>query len=266
METIIVASDFSDEAKNATEYAIKMAKTIDASVVLFNLHILSVHAVNSRLPYEAILATIEKSKLKIENQVDMLSKKHDVEITSYFAMGDFYEQLQHAIETYKANLVIMGMHEKTLEGDLLGSTTTESIHKLKTPILAIPLNAKFIGINKILYACDLNKGVTSKILEKVKLTTQKFNAELKVFHVNDTMQETTHIAEILEPLEGVSYYYKSMQSDSVIAEIKKELINFKPDILIMVPYEYGFWSSLIHKSKTRIMASGLDMPLLSIHA
>jgi len=265
MKTIIIASDFSEEAKNATEYAIKMAKVIDAKIVLFNLHILSVHAVNSRLPYDAILATVEKSKQKIENQVKTLSETHNITIIPYFAMGDFHEQLQRAIAEYKADFVIMGMHEKTLEGDLLGSTTTEAIHKLITPILAIPVHAKFNGINKILYACDFNKGVTSEILEKVKTTTQKFNAELKVFHVNDNLPQTTDTAEILEPLEGVSYYYKSVQSDAVIEEIKKELISFKPDILIMVPYEYGFWSSLIHKSKTRVMSSGLDMPLLSIH-
>ncbi|HBI90470.1 MAG TPA: universal stress protein, partial [Sphingobacterium sp.] len=28
--------------------------------------------------------------------------------------------------------------------------------------------------------------------------------------------------------------------------------------------KYGFWSSLTHRSKTRMMASGLDVPLLTI--
>ena len=265
MKTIIIATDFSEEAKNATEYALNMAKTTQAQVVLFNLHILSVHVINSRLPYDAILTAAEKAKQKMEIEVANLSKKHNLSITPYFAMGDFNEQLQYAIEAYQAELVVMGMHKKTLEGDLLGSTTTEAIHKIKTPILAIPIGAKFNGIKKIMYACDINKGVSTEILDKVKRTTHLFNAVLKVFHVNDHLLETTVATEMLEPLEGVSYYYKSVQSDAVIDEIKKELISFKPDILIMVPYEYGFWSSLIHKSKTRVMSSGLEMPLLSIH-
>lgn len=265
MKTFIITSDFSEEAKNATHYAIKMAKTIEAKIIIFNLHILSVHAVNSRLPYDAILEGVEKSKINIENQVAALSKTHDIKIEPYFAMGDFHEELENAIHIFNADLVIMGMHEKSLEGDLLGSTTTGTIHKLKTPILAVPLGAKFNSISKILYACDIIKGVNSNILEKVKTVTQEFNAELNVFYVNDNLTEATDNHEVLESLEGVKYYYKSTQSDGVIDEIKNEMMRFRPDILIMVPQNYGFWSSLIHKSKTRMMASGLDIPLLSIH-
>lgn len=265
MKTIIISSDFSEEAINATEYAIKMGKTINAKIVIFNLHILSVHAVNSRLPYDAILAAVEQSKINIENHATKLSKEHNITVEPYFAMGDFHEQLENAINIFKADLVVMGMHEKTLEGDLLGSTTTGTIHKLRTPILAIPLHAKFNGIDKILYACDFNKGVKSEILEKIKRVTHEFNSELNVFYVNENLPDIKDAHQILEPLEGVTYYYKSTQSDAVIDEIRNELLRFRPNILIMVPHNYGFWSSLIHKSKTRMMASGLDIPLLSIH-
>lgn len=265
MKTIIIASDFSDEAKNATEYAIKMAKKINAKMILFNLHVLSVHTINARLPYDVIFEAVEKSKMKFENYVSTLSKSHNIVLEPYFAMGSFYEQLENAIKIFKADLVVLGMHEKSLEADILGTTTSATIHKLKTPILAIPIHAKFTGIKKILYACDINKGVTSKILEEVKKTTQKLDAELKVFYVKDRLPETEDAKKILEPLKGINYQYESIQSDAVIGEIKKELISFKPDILIMVPQNYGFWSSIIHKSKTRMMSSGLSIPLLSIH-
>lgn len=82
--------------------------------------------------------------------------------------------------------------------------------------------------------------------------------------MNNKISELKSNAEILKPLEEVSYYYKNVQSEAVIDEIRNEMLEYKPDVLIMVPYEYGFWSSLIHKSKTRIMSSGLDIPLLSI--
>ena len=84
--------------------------------------------------------------------------------------------------------------------------------------------------------------------------------------MNDKIDELKQNTDILKPLEEVSYFYKSVQSEAVIEEIKTEMLEYKPDMLIMIPYEYGFWSSLIHKSKTRMMSSGLDIPLLSIHA
>ncbi|WP_379861938.1 universal stress protein [Mariniflexile ostreae] len=266
MNTIIVASDFSQEAKNATEYAIGIAKKTGAKLVVFNLYIVSVHAVHARLPYKSILQSIDAAKTKVENRVQKLSETHGIDITADFAMGNFFNQLKRAIKEHHAEMVVMGMHVKTLDGDLLGSTTSEAIHKIKIPILAVPLKAKFKGVTKILFACDLNRGVNDAILNRIKQTTRKFNSELNVFHVNDKVSSLESNTELLEPLEEVSYFYKSVQSEAVIEEIKKELLAYQPDILIMVPFEYGFWSSLIHKSKTRMMSSGLDMPLLSIHA
>jgi nucleotide-binding universal stress UspA family protein len=266
MKTIIVSSDFSQESKNATIYAIEAAKKINAKLVLFHLHIVSVHAVQSRLPYKDILKSIDYRKTKIENIIKKLSKDYGIEIKLDFAMGEYFKQLQRSINEHHADMMIMGMHTKSLEGDLLGSTTSEAINKIEIPILAVPVKAKFTGIDKILFACDLEKGVTSNILKQVKKTTKKFNAELRVFHVNNKISELESNVEILKPLEEVSYYYKDVQSEAVIDEIKKEMLEYNPDILIMVPYEYGFWSSLIHKSKTRMMSSGLDIPLLSIHA
>src|SRR5258706_4783474 len=69
---------------------------------------------------------------------------------------------------------------------------------------------------------------------------------------------------INDGLAGITYSYKNVQSSSVIKEIKKEMIAFKAELLIMVPEEYRFWASVVHKSKTRMMAAGLGIPLLSI--
>ncbi len=55
-----------------------------------------------------------------------------------------------------------------------------------------------------------------------------------------------------------------MRSNAVIKEIEDEIIEFNADLLIMVPKKCVFWESFVHRSKKRIMASGLDIPFLSI--
>src|SRR5690606_40783901 len=100
------------------------------------------------------------------------------------------------------------------------------------------------------------------ILERIKNFASALEAEVQVFHVQKKVKmlenDTQHLASkvsIDEGLEGVSFFYKNVESGTVIEEIKKEIENFKADILIMVPLRYGFWDSLIHRCKTRIMAS-----------
>lgn len=97
------------------------------------------------------------------------------------------------------------------------------------------------------------------------------NAEVEVFHVNGAIEELQSENALLPEkdaigsgLAGVSYYYKNVKSNAVIKEIEKEIKAFDADLLIMIPNKYGFWASLVHRSKTRVMASGLEIPLFSI--
>ncbi len=268
MKTIIIASDFTEVAHNATLYAIEIAKHIHVKLVLFHLHEVSIHSVNARMSYAAVQESINTHKLQVEKRVQTLAKSHDVTINLDFAMGSFYSQLRQSVKAHNAGLVVFGMHDKSLEDDLLGSTTTTALHKLAVPILAVPIKAKFQAMKKILFACDIKKGVTFRVLERIKEVAHRFNATLEVFYVEDSVAQIKlqdkKIEELSDNLEGVTYMFKQVKSDAIIKEIKNEIKRFKPNVLIMVPYQYGFWSSLVHKSKTRVMASGMNIPLLSI--
>lgn len=263
MKTILVASDFSEEAQNATEYAIAAAKYGKAKIIIFHLHVISVHAVNARLSFEAIQQSLEAMREKVEQRVERLSKAHQIILGTDWAMGDFHEEIQKAIDRHHADILVMGMHGKSLEQDLLGSTTTAAINKLDIPILAVPLGAKFHGIKKILFAFDVEKGVEKCIMEKVKMLSKVFDAEVELFHVGQNLGRRA--ATMAKELEDITYYYKNVESDGVIQAIRKEIQAVRADLLVMVPYSYGFWGSMVHRSKTRMMATGLDVPLLSLH-
>ena len=179
--------------------------------------------------------------------------------------------MKELLRKYDVGLVVLGMHTKTLEQDLWGNTTTKAIKKLKLPVLAVPLGAKFEGVRKVLFACDVLTGVSEKVLLNIKELALSLNAEVEVFNVNRALEELkkedTELSAtdtIDDGLEGITYYYKQVKSNAVIKEIEKEIAVFGADMLIMVPKKYGFWASLVHTSKTRIMASGLQIPLLSI--
>jgi hypothetical protein len=96
-------------------------------------------------------------------------------------------------------------------------------------------------------------------------------AEIEVLLINQTVEELQEaggdaraLNRIDDGLEGIDYYYKNVKSDSIIDGIANEIKKFGADLLIMVPEQHGFWGSMVHRSKTRIMASGLNIPLFSI--
>lgn len=271
MRTIIVATDFSKEAENATEYAGAAAASLNAKVILFNSFNMPVHLANSLLPASNVAEVMEQNNQILEARAKKLAD--DYAIRTEYESGlllDVSKELKEIIVKHDADLVVMGMAPNSLAQDLFGNTTTAAIMKLKFPVLAVPSDVRYDGIRKILFACEVTRGVHQNILDQIRNLSLLLNAEITIFHVRDKVTDmgksSTHssMKDIEKGLSGVSYYYKNVDSDAVIETIKEEVQTSDANLLIMVPYRYGFWNSLLHRSKTRIMASGSSIPLLSI--
>lgn len=268
MKTIILSTDFSSEAENAILYTAEAAVGKNYKLVLYHLYKPSIHALNARLSSDDLDQMRAKRAIQLKERAQFLQDTYQVQTSSHMASGDFQEELAFCIEKYQADLVVMGMPEKSLEQDLLGNTTTTAINNLKFPILSIPKAASFKGIKHILFASDLVRGVHRQILDKVISFAKDFDANVEVFNVRDKEEaalQTHHEHQIIdESLSEIDHSFKSVYATEIIKAIKKEIELSNTDLLVMVPYKYGFWNSLLHKSKTKVMASGNKVPLLSL--
>jgi len=105
-------------------------------------------------------------------------------------------------------------------------------------------------------------------LDKFRDVAMAFQAEVEIFHVQKPLEKEEMEFPGKDRIEGifkeVKHSYKKIGSGAVLEEIQREIKATEADLLIMVPQKYGFWESLIHRSKTRVMALGSEIPLLSI--
>ncbi|NJY63860.1 universal stress protein [Salinimicrobium sp. CDJ15-81-2] len=268
MESIIVSTDFSKEAENAIEYAGALAQKTGMKLVLFNSFSLPLHTANSLLSATGISRLEESNRRLLKQRAEKLRDRYGVEVaieTDF--LSEIEDKLENLVVKSNASLVVMGMAAKSVEQDIFGNTTTSAIFKLKYPVLAVPASASFGKMDNILFACDDIHKVEKEILEKIKYLNRLLEARLEVFHVEDTpvgKEGVKAVPEEIPELEDVNYSYKNLNSENVIMAIKKEIEHLDAKLLIMVPRRYGFWQSVIHRSKTRVMASGLSIPLLTI--
>ncbi|ODS90516.1 MAG: universal stress protein UspA [Chryseobacterium sp. SCN 40-13] len=269
--TIIAATNFSAIAENAVLYAAGLAKTVGAKLLLFNSFSLPVHSANSHITSDGIQKLIDNTTNKLKRQAETLAQQFGIETTVFCSYSFLEEQLVLLLKETNAQLLVMGMAERSLEQTLIGNSTTSAIKNINIPILAVPLKAHFEAARKILFACDTFKEVPLKKLSWLWEATKLIDGEIEVFNVTEKIDNlkasdapalAKNIAE--SEFQDVRYLYKSVRSNAVIAEIEKEIRNFDADILVMIPQKYGFWDSLIHRSKTGIMASGLNIPLPSL--
>lgn len=270
MKRIIVATDYAEEAEHALHFILEVFAGKEHEVTLFSLQNPSIHAMNARLSPDSMFKIFEHQGEILRRKAEAIASQYGIKAVPYLATGLFYDQITKCIEETDADLLVMGMAKRSFDQDMLGNTTTAAISKLKIPILSVPLGAEFSGLKHILFACDIVRGVQKEILEKVKDFAAEFEAVLEVLNIRKTVahlneEKGSETREAISDVMGiVSYYYKNVTSNEVVKAIRDEVSESGTDLLVMVPYRYGFWSSLTHRSKTRMMASGLDVPLLTI--
>lgn len=268
--TIIATTNYSDTARNAVTYAAGITRATNAKLILFNSFVLSVHSANSLISAEETQKELDKAVLRLETLGKEIADLFKIEVQCFCSHCFLEDELSALIDSTGAALVVMGMAERSFEQDLLGNTTTSFIKNIDIPILAVPLNARFQKVRKVLYAFDTLSFPATKRFSWIKHVIRSLDIEIELFSVDESVAEIKKRDKVLvtdevsgKEFEDVKYIYKTVRSNAVIHEIEKEIKHYQADILVMVPKKYGFWDSLIHKSKTRIMASGLDIPLLS---
>jgi len=268
MDSILVATNFSKTSDNAVTYSASLAQLLNTKLVLFNAFKLPVHASNTWISASSMDALIEKSREKLKKQALKLAKKFNIEVEYQCRYEDLEREIDSLMKLHNSRFLVMGMSAKSLEQNLLGNPTTTLISMKKFPVLAIPVNAKFSGIHNILFACDVMQDVPLRTLAKLRQIATDLKSEVTVFYVDKKIDELklerSAYENIDQGLGNVTSFYKKVNSDAVIKEIEKEIVKSNFDLLVMLPKQYGFWESIVHKSKTRVMASGLNIPLLSI--
>lgn len=270
MKTIIAATDYAELAENAVNYAAAIARQSKYKLVLFNDFTVPIHAMSKAVSAQDVQDLIDENKVVLETKALLLAEQYGIEVLTETTFSFVADALKELAAKYEPELIVMGMEEKSLEQELWGNTTTSVIKKLHIPVLAVPSKAIYSDVKKVLFSCDVVHGVSEQLLARVKEIAIITDSQVEILLINETLEDLKaqgadleNLGRIDEGLTGIDYYYKNIKSDSIIEGIADEIKNINADLLIMAPEQYGFWGSMVHRSKTRIMASGLNIPLLS---
>lgn len=269
MKTFIVATDYSEAANNALQYAANLASVINAELILFNAFHLPVHASNSLVTPAGIDHMIEHNENRLLKLASETAQKYHIMVSAVSKMSDTIEELRYCSKAYHADLIVMGIESNLLEYKLFGNTTTAAIRNLTCPMLIVPNDVSFKSMDKILFACEYHYLNENNKLELLKKFTQKFNAKLQVFHVENKQKDVVPMAldsqvilALDDLLDGIDHTYSYIEDDDIGKGITKGIKAYQPDLLVMVPHKAGLLESLFRSSTTRKMTLTARVPLL----
>lgn len=269
MKTILVPTDFSNNANNALKYANDFAKAINNKIVLLHSYLPLVGKYNmiSGMVAEDIAIQKKSSEKKLEK---VSSKYVKVPSSHLVKIGDPIDEIIDAAQKSKSQLIIMGTHGASgLKRILFGSNTSDVISKSNIPVLAIPQRYRFKKINTIVYATDLNNTINE--LKHIIPIAKQLNATIEVLNLNYSYNKNEIKKQVVEKkIKTLSYKkiklieQKATIEQTMIEQIKKYLRKTKPQLLVMFPEDKAWFDKLFISSKTEELANQIKLPLLSI--
>jgi len=134
---ILVAIDGSISAKNAVEYAVRLAKEVNAQIEIIYVIKYAIGAIDAGILPIDIEAHEKENALKL---IDEIKKEHpDISIKDFEPIGQPTEEIIKTIKNWEADLLVIGHHTHSfIDKILMGSVENTILHHIHIPVLVIP--------------------------------------------------------------------------------------------------------------------------------
>lgn len=268
MKTIIVATDFSSNALNASIYALKMAQIIKADVLLFNVYELMPN-------FEDPIIVLNIVDLKVIAENDIESFKNELvkitatklNILTQVKLGVFANELNEICDNIKPYLLIMGSQGKTAaERIMFGGHTANALKNCTWPLITVPYNASFSAFKNIGIGYDFKNEINEDFIAEIKLLANDFNSNIHILNAakedefdGDFILLSNKISKMFETHKVEFHFVEGEHIDKSIVEFaEKNNIN----LLIVMRMHHSLWEKIISRSHTKQMVLHSHVPVL----
>lgn len=280
MKTILVPVDFSDNSKNALDYAIKLADKLNMKILLLHaFHPTLVEAIKDSykiINREEIIGTPKDMKDLLNSwQEAVLASQEGMNCKTIFIEGDLADEINEIIEDNNIDFVIMGTKGATgLKSVFIGSNTARVIETVLCPVLAIPTDYKYKDYETIAFATDYHDSDKISIDFLVNLAN-KFKSQLEIVHVANEDIRPRFEEDLLEHFitqikKSVSYkkmnFHLIEGEDNINKALSEFVIKHKIDLMAISTVDRILHGPLFNRGITKGLTHHIQVPLLAFHA
>lgn len=135
---ILVATDFSECAEQALDYAVALAAKLDAKIHLLNVIViptLAIPEVGVAVTSTVIESTVQTHHAKLEK---LVGRRPSVSIETVLRTGDARDLIVDVASEVGADLIVMGTHgRRGVRRALIGSIAESVVRTAPCPVLTI---------------------------------------------------------------------------------------------------------------------------------
>jgi len=260
MNTVIVPVDFSEPSLHAARYAAEFLSTHGGVTILLYHHQMKGAAPTS--------AERNLEELKAE-----LMTGNGLNIETLVYQGtDFIEDLDRAVRHKRAELVIMGITERSTFGQVfIGSYTIKMAETKSCPVLIVPEKSLFRPVKNVMLASDFKDALEATPSAPIKDVLNISRPNLHIVNVDPNHyislsesyeKEKADLLQMFGDYNPEFYFMRLYDVDEALNLFAEEK---NIDMIVVVQRNYSFVEKLFKRSRTKTLSYQSHVPILVVH-
>jgi nucleotide-binding universal stress UspA family protein len=270
MKKILVATDFSDASRNALKYALEMANSFNACIILsttYNeipLPALEAHIISSEKEFKKF------AQERLDKEVEIFDPRKRIITETYCGKGEPGRAILRAVKVVEPDLVITGV--KSNGGGLwklFGNTSATLAGKINVPMIVIPDRAKYAPLTSIALATeqDITADMDKGPLGKLRAIALKYHTKLYLVRVTQNSFEKAQRINNCPPrlnsmMKDLNPVYEYIYGNNIPLALTKFINVYNISMLALQPHKRSSIERWFVKSITRSMIFETHIPLL----
>jgi len=279
MKKILLPTDFSDNAKNAINYALNLFKNENCKIYLLNTYTPIIYSYDYQMNAGGYLGEIadvvRDNSIRKLNELEKNVKekfknpKHQFELISSFNL--LTDEVKDRIDDHAIDLIVMGTKGATGAKEILfGTNTIHIMQKVKCPVLAIPDGHFYEDPKEILFPTDFKIDYSNKKLAILKNIANHFDSRLHVLNVSHGVEfnetETKGKEKLESLLLDVKHAFYRVNDQDIPQAINEFQKSTYVQLLMMINNKHSFFENLFFKPVINQIGFHLNIPFLVIPA
>ena len=273
MKKIICATDYSDNSVSALKYSYAISKLLKADVIV--LHVFKENSKTETNLISEVKQNIlhHKNRIRDFRSLHLKRKFNSLNFSEVAVSGsDVGKEIVRFASGIKVSMIVMGAcGYGNVKEFFMGSTSKKTIEISPVPVLIIPSNFVFRGLEKVLYCSDLQLKDIYNIGKLVKIVTP-VNSKIIIVHIaekDDVMNK--NLLEWFQNLlkEKVNYAKLEIQSifsDDIFESLQNFIDQSESDMVVMMERKHKpEINYVLHRDLVKRMQSSIKLPLLSFN-
>ena len=251
--SVLIPTDFSDNAWNAIIYALKLYVNEPCSYYL--LHAWSVPDSKDRTYVTShyvdnLRANALQQLTELKDKAEKANKNTKATFTTVFSTDSMKKSVELAVTEHQIDVIVMGTKGATGSKEIFFGSHTVSLLKMKLcPILVVPDKFHFVKPKKIAFPTDFKRFYGEELLP-IKQLAKLFNSKIRIVHITENKNLTKiqdyNLAMLKVYLEHYPHSFHWITGDAKKTEginVFIEALNI--DILAMINYKHSFIEGIV---------------------